>query len=397
MTVVDVGQPLPPQPVELPVCFLVPDTLRALQDLAAYWRRQHPAVRVVGVTGSVGKTTTKELIASVLSQRYRTAKSLGNYNNEIGLPLTMLRLEPKVEWVVQEMGMYALGEIAHLANIAQPAVGVVTNVGPTHLERLGSIEQIAQAKSELVDALPASGVAVLNGDDQWVRAMAERTRACTVLFYGLEPQNDLWADGIRSYGLEGLRLRFHFRDQVLHAHLPLLGRHSVYGGLAAAAVGVSLGLAWDEIISGLQDPSAQVRLMVVPGLHGTTILDDTYNASPASTVAALNLLEEMDGRKVAVLGGMLELGAYEAEGHRLVGRRAAEVVSVLVAVGKLAQLVAEEALAVGMPAGAVHIAAGNDQALQVLQEILVEGDFVLVKGSRGMAMEGIVAGLARGD
>ncbi len=381
----------------LPMCLLVPDSLRALQDLAAYWRRQYPECRVVGVTGSVGKTTTKELLAAVLRQRFSTVKSLGNYNNEIGLPLTMLRLHPGVEWVVQEMGMYDLGEIAYLAGIAQPEIGLVTNVGPTHLERLNTIERIAEAKTELVEALPPHGLAVLNGDDPRVRAMSERMGAERVVFYGLSPENDLWADEVHSYGLEGLRLRLNHLGQTIHARLPLLGRHSVYGALAAAAVGLHLGLAWDEVISGLRDRSAQLRLMVVPGIHGATILDDTYNASPDSTVAALNLLDEMDGRKVAVLGDMLELGSYEVEGHRLVGRRAADVVSLLVTVGKLGWLIGEEARAAGMPNGAVHIVSSNDEAVVILEKVLADGDFVLIKGSRGMAMEQIVAHLARAD
>jgi UDP-N-acetylmuramoyl-tripeptide--D-alanyl-D-alanine ligase len=398
VAVVDVGQRLKSgSPLSLPVCFLVPDSLRALQALAAYWRRQHPKCRVVGITGSVGKTTTKELVAAVLRQHFSTLKSLGNYNNEIGLPLTMLRLHSGVQWVVQEMGMYALGEIARLAEIAQPEIGVVTNVGPTHLERLGSIERIAQAKGELVQALPADGLAILNGDDEWVRPMASQTRARDVLYYGFQPDNDLWADEAQTHGLEGLWIRFHFRGQSVRARLPILGHHSAYGALAAAAVGLSLGLAWGEVISGLQDKSVQVRLLVVPGAQGTTILDDTYNASPDSTGAAMNLLAEMDGRKVAVLGDMLELGSYEVEGHRLVGRRAAGVVSVLVTVGRLGQLMADEAVAAGMPPAAVHAVADNDEAVRVLDRVLAEGDFVLVKGSRGMAMEGIVAKLARGD
>ncbi len=388
----DVGSEIP-----LPMCFLVADTLSALQTLAAYWRRLHPDCRVVGVTGSTGKTTTKELIAAVLQRRFSTLKSPGNYNNEIGLPLTMLRLHPAIEWVVQEMGMYDLGEIAHLAEIALPAVGVVTNVGPTHLERLGSVERIAQAKAELVQALPPDGLAILNGDDERVRAMATLTKARNAFYYGLEPHNDLRASDIQTYGLEGLLMSFHFRGESVRARLPLLGRHSVHGALAAAAVGLSQGLAWDEIISGLRDESAQVRLMVVPGAQGTTILDDTYNASPASTVAALNLLAEMDGRRVAVLGGMLELGSYEVQGHCLAGRRAAEVASVLVTVGELGHLIAEEAVATGMPPSAVHAVADNDDAVDVLHQVLVEGDFVLVKGSRGMVMESIVAKLARGD
>jgi UDP-N-acetylmuramoyl-tripeptide--D-alanyl-D-alanine ligase len=374
---------------------LVPDTLRGLQHLAAYWRSLHADCRVVGITGSVGKTTTKELVAAVLRQRFCTLKSLGNYNNEIGLPLTMMRLHPAVEWVVQELGMYSLGEIAYLAQIAQPEIGVVTNVGPVHLERLGSLERIAQAKAELPEALPAQGVAILNGDDPWVRAMGQQTKAQSILCFGLDSRNDLWADEVHSFGLEGLRLRFRYRGHSVHARLPLLGRHSVYGALAAAAVGLGIGLSWDEIISGLRDPSAQLRLTVLAGIAGTTILDDTYNASPASTTAALNLLAEMDGRKVAVLGDMLELGSYEVAGHELVGRRAADVVSLLVVVGQLGRLIGEEALAAGMPADAVHVVDSNQEAVEVLSRVLAEGDFVLVKGSRGMAMEDIVASLVR--
>lgn len=378
-----------------PMCFLVPDTLGALQRLAAHWRLKHAKCHVVGVTGSVGKTTTKEMIAAVLAQRFCTLKSQGNYNNEIGLPLTMLRLGPQIEWAVQEMGMYGPGEIAHLASIARPEVGVVTNVGPTHLERLGSIERIAEAKAELVAALPADGVAVLNGDDARVRAMASQAKKS--ILYGLQEDNDLWADGIRTLGLQGLRLCFHFLGESVPVRLPLIGRHSVYGALAAAAVGLQLGLGWDEVVTGLRDPSAQVRLMVVPGMQGATLLDDSYNASPASDVAALNLLAEMDGRRVAVLGDMLELGSYQVEGHRLVGRRVAEVAQLLVTVGSLGRIIAEEALQVGMAPVSVHITATNDEAVQLLQQLLLEGDFVLVKGSRGMAMESIVARLERPD
>jgi UDP-N-acetylmuramoyl-tripeptide--D-alanyl-D-alanine ligase len=396
--VVSVTQTLDAEsPVCLPLCLLVEDTLVALQTLAAYWRTQHAGCRVVGITGSVGKTTTKELIAAVLGRHFETVKSEGNYNNEIGLPLTMLRLHPAVDWAVQEMGMYALGEIAHLASIALPDIGVVTNVGPTHLERLGTIERIAQAKAELVQALPPQGVAVLNGDDERVRAMGALTPAERTLYYGLEPDNDLWADGIETYGLEGLRLRAHFEGDCVSMRLPILGRHSAYGVLAATAVGLSVGLEWGEIVDGLRDEQARVRLLVVPGLKGSTILDDTYNASPESTTAALNLLAELEGPRVAVLGDMLELGSYEVEGHRLVGRRAAQVVDLLVGVGERGRLIADEALAAGMPDSHVRAVASSMKVVEVLDELLPEGAVVLVKGSRGMAMEQIVAALARGD
>jgi UDP-N-acetylmuramoyl-tripeptide--D-alanyl-D-alanine ligase len=379
-----------------PLCLIVPDSLAALQRAAAHWRRQHD-VRVIGITGSVGKTTSKEVIAAVICQRFHTLKSRGNYNNEIGLPLTLLHLTDTHERVVLEMGMYDLGEIAHLASIGLPQIGVVTNVGPTHLKRLGSIERIAQAKAELPQALPPSsegGVAILNEDDHWVRAMADQTQA-RVFTYGLTPSADLWADDIESEGLEGIRFQFHQGRETIHAQVPMLGRHSVHTALCAAAVGLVEGLSWGEIMSGLRDQSTQLRLMAVPGPKGSTILDDTYNSSPASCVAALNLLEELDGRKVAVLGDMYELGSYEREGHEIVGRRVRDVADVLIAVGLLGRTIGEEALRAGMASKAVHLVETNAQATDLLETLIEAGDLVLVKGSRGMQMEEIVTALTQ--
>jgi len=389
----------------VPACFLVPDCLAALQQVAAFWRRQHDA-RVVGITGSVGKTTSKEVIAAVLGQRYVTLKSEGNYNNEIGLPLTLLRLTARHERVVLEMGMYALGEIAQLAEISLPQVGVVTNVGPTHLERLGSMERIAEAKTELPRALPPAnqgGIAILNADDPLVRAMAGETEA-GVFTYGLDPGADLWADGIESEGLEGIRFRLHHGRDTIHARLPMLGRHSVHTGLRAAAVGLVEGLDWEEIVAGLRDQSAQLRLVAVPGPSGSTILDDTYNSSPASCIAALTVLNELAGRergrrRIAVLGDMYELGAYEEEAHRVVGRRARQVADLLVTVGHLGRTIAEEALKAGMRVDSVHSVESNTQAAELLLTLIEPspgGDVILVKGSRGLAMEEIVTALQQG-
>lgn len=380
----------------VPVCLIVDDSLKALQRVAGYWRSQH-AVRVIAITGSVGKTTCKEMCAAVLAQRFCILKSEGNYNNEIGLPLTLLQLTAEHQAVVLEMGMYALGEISHLAEIAQPHVGLVTNVGPSHLERLGTIARIAQAKSELPRALPPGrdgGRAVLNADDQRVAAMRELTVADTFT-YGLDPRADLWADEIQSEGLDGIHFRLHYARETIHVRVPMLGRHSVHTALAAASVGLVEGLSWTEILSGLSDESVQLRLVAVPGPHDSTILDDTYNASPESSIAALNLLEELGGRKVAVLGDMYELGRYEEEGHKVVGRRAREVVDILVAVGSLGQLIGQEALVVGMNAGSVFLVDTNSQATDVVQAHARPGDIVLVKGSRGMQMEEIVAALTR--
>ena len=379
-----------------PVCLVVPDSLAALQQAAAYWRRQHD-LSVIGVTGSVGKTTSKETIAAVVQRRYRTLKSEGNYNNEIGLPLTLLHLTGDHEQAVLEMGMYDLGEVANLAHIALPRIGVVTNVGPTHLERLGSMERIAQAKAELPEALPPAdegGVAILNADDERVRAMAAQTRA-RVFTYGLRADADLWAGEIESHGLEGIRFSLHYSDQTIYAKAPLLGRHSVHTALCAASVALVLGLSWEEIIAGLHDQPSQLRLAAVPGPCDSTILDDTYNASPASSIAALNLLSELSGRKVAVLGDMYELGAYTEEGHRLVGRRAREVVELLVTVGPLGRIIGEEAREAGMAATAIYQVATNAEAAALVRGLVRPGDVILIKGSRGLKMEQLVNELAQ--
>lgn len=394
------------QDLNLPICLIVPNSLAGLQQLAAHWRRQHK-VRVTGITGSIGKTTSKEVIAAVLSQRYHTLKSEGNYNNEIGLPLTLLHLTAAHEQVVLEMGMYDIGEIALLVDIALPQVGVVTNVGPSHLERLGTIERIAKAKAELPQALPAAdkgGIAILNADDEWVSAMADQTRA-RVLTYGLSPDADLWADDIESDGLEGIRFQLHYGSETIHARVPMLGRHSVHTALRAAAAGLVADLSWAEIMAGLRAQSAQLRLVAVAGPAGSTILDDTYNSSPSSCIAALNLLDELGnrgkgGRKIAVLGDMYELGRYEEEGHRMVGNRARDVADILVTVGSLGRIIGEEALATGMAPDAVHIVETKAQAIELLRSLVEPspaGDKILVKGSRGMEMEEIVAALQTGD
>ena len=391
-----VSPPTLPSPWSLPVLLRVSDTLAALQKVAAFWRRRH-SPRVIGITGSVGKTTTKELIADVLSRRYRTLKSEKSYNNEIGVPLTLLQLTPKHERVVLEMGMYDVGDIALLADIALPHVGVVTIIGPVHLERAKTMERIIQAKTELVQALPPApeGVAVLNYDDPNVLGMRYATPA-RIFTYGLSPEADLWADQIEGLGLEGVRFRLHYRGDRLYVRIPLLGRHSVHTALRAAAVGLVEGLTWQEILEGLMAPSSQLRLVAVPGPRGSTILDDTYNASPPSMLAALNLLEELQGRKIAILGDMLELGDYEREGHEKVGLRALEVVDILVTVGPRGRIIGETALRWGMPPERVHILEDNAAAIHLLEDLVQEGDVILIKGSRAMQMEEIVNALSQG-
>jgi UDP-N-acetylmuramoyl-tripeptide--D-alanyl-D-alanine ligase len=380
-------------PGKKPYCLRVPDTLRALQQIARFWRRQLD-LRVIGITGSVGKTTTKEVIAEVLSQRFRTLKTSGNLNNEIGLPLTLLELGEEHERAVLEMGFYVPGEIRLLCELALPQIGVITNVGTVHAERAGSIEAIAQGKTELVSALPPApeGVAVLNFDDPLVRRMAGQTKA-RIFFYGLDPQADLWADGVEGLGLDGIRFRLHYRNETLYLRVPMIGRHSVQTALRAAAVGLADGLTWQEIVAGLRSGQTQLRLVAVRAENGALLLDDTYNASPQSTLAALNLLEELDGRRVAVLGDMLELGQYEEQGHELVGVRAAEVVDELVTVGERARMIAQAAMRAGLSPKRITQLAESQEAIDYLRERLGAQDAVLVKGSRGMRMDQIVAAL----
>jgi UDP-N-acetylmuramoyl-tripeptide--D-alanyl-D-alanine ligase len=378
---------------EGPFLLRVDDSLKALQTIARYWRRKQD-LRVIGITGSVGKSTTKELVAEVLSQRYSTLKNQGNLNNEIGLPLTLLRLGPGHQRAVLEMGFYVPGEIAFLCDLALPSVGVVTNIGTVHAERAGSQEAIARGKSELVHALPPApdGVAILNYDDPWVRWMADKTQA-HIFYYGLNRSADLWADEIESMGLEGIRCQLHYQGEELNLHVPLIGQHSVHTVLRASAVGLVEGLSWDEIIEGLQHSHTQLRMVAVHTENGALLLDDTYNASPESTLAALNLLSEMEGRRIAVLGEMLELGPYENTGHELVGMRAAEVCHELLAVGERGKMIAAAALSNGMREWSVKWVATVAEATDYLRGHLRENDVVLVKGSHGLRMDRLVSAL----
>lgn len=374
-----------------PYCLRVENTITALQQIARFWRRKLD-LRVIGVTGSVGKSTTKEMIAEVLSTRYRTLKSPGNLNNEIGLPLTMLRLSEGHQRAVMEMGFYVPGEIAFLCDIALPQVGVVTNIGTVHAERAGSQEAIAHGKAELVQALPAApkGVAILNFDDPWVRKMEEKTKA-RIFFYGLSPEAHLWADHVEGLGLEGIRFRIHYQGETLHVKIPLIGRHSVHTALRAAAVGLVEGMNWQEILEGLSQGHTQLRLAAVRSETGALLLDDTYNASPESMLAALNLLDELDGRKIAVLGDMLELGPYERGGHEMVGLRAAQVASVLLTLGERAHMIAEAARRVTRRTRTIIEFDELEPLMDWLNHNLTKDDTVLIKGSHGLRMDRITA------
>ena len=278
------------------ICLLVDDALLAMQQAATAWRKQF-GVRIIGVTGSVGKTSSKELIHAVLSSKFNTFKSPGNRNSVLGLPPALFELRPFHERAVLEMAMYTTGEIAEMCAMTQPDVGVMTIIGPVHLERAGSMDNIVAAKRELIEALPDNGVAILNKDDERVMDMADYTNA-QIFTYGLDKTADLWANNIHSMGLDGMRFALHHKGESFTVQLPMLGRHSVHTALRATAVGLVEGLTWEEIVLGLRGGmSGQLRLVAVGGPKDSIIIDDTYNSSPDSALAALNLLNDLNGRR----------------------------------------------------------------------------------------------------
>ena len=385
----------------------VPDALRALGAVAGWWRRRFDPL-VVGVTGSIAKTSTKEAVAAVLEGRFRTLRSAGNQNNEIGLPLTLLELGPEHEAAVLEMGMYVGGEIADLARMARPRIGVVTAVQAVHLSRIGSLDAIERAKAELVEALPASrsgGIAVLNADDERVTRMADRT-AARVVRYGFGSDADVRATRVESAGFGGMRFELRIAasaaggaEAVMPVSIPALGRLGVHNALAAAAVGLAAGLAPAELPAGLaRGWSAPHRVDVVDA-GGVRIVDDSYNASPGSVTAALDLLAGLPGRRVAILGEMLELGDAAEEGHRAVGAAAASTAELLVVVDGgpdgAASGISAGAVGAGMDPDRIVPVPDRDAALDAAASRLRPGDVVLVKASRGIELDQLVRDLAR--
>jgi alanine racemase len=351
---------------------------------------QKVGTEVIGVTGSTGKTTTKEVIAHLLTGLYPIFKNPGNWNGRYGLPLALGQLQPHHSLAVLEMASDARGEIADLAALAPPTVGVVTTVQPTHLEVFGDLDTIAREKSALVCALPADGIAFLNGDDPRVAAMAEVT-AARVVFYGRSESADLQATD-STVGVEGTRFTLTGKGiQPTAIIVPLLGQHAVYPVLAAIGVALHYRVPLGTIVTRLATmPRVPGRLNPLAGVNGSTLLDDSYNASPAAVLAALETLAELPARRrVAVLGDMSELGDYSEAGHAEVGRRAAEVVDLLVTKGERARLIAQAAEKAGLPTERIAITYTEEDALRATIATLGSGDVVLVKGGNSARMERI--------
>jgi len=372
----------------------VPDTLLALGDLAAFYRLKFEPT-VVGVTGSVGKTTTKEMIAAVAAAKGPVLKNAGNFNNEIGLPLTLLDLSPRHKTAVVEMAMRGAGQIDYLAKIARPSIGVITNIHMSHIELLGSMDAIADAKGELLDHLPEDGSAILNADDSYFDYLSRRAN-CRIISFGESPRAAVRA---HSAGIDAKGC-CHFDvvtpSGTFDVHIPVPGEHNIKDALAAIAVGEELGIGHDQIREALASfKPPEKRSNVIPSRSGFVVVDDTYNAGPASVKSALKTLSMMEGdRKIAVLGDMLELGDHAVEAHLEIGRTARELgIDMLVAVGELARLIARGAIDAGMPISAVVEFEDSAQAAHEVASKVRERDVVLVKGSRAMKMERVVEGL----
>lgn len=372
------------------------DTLRGLLDLAARERRDL-RVPVVGITGSTGKTSTKDFTAAVLSRRFRVVASPASYNNEVGMPLTLLGAPPETEALVLEMGSRGRGHVRLLCEVARPLVGVVTNVGVAHMELFGSPEVLREAKAELPEALPPEGTAVLNADDPVVRSYAARTPAAVVL-YGLGPEAAVRAEEVQlEETTAAARFRLVLPGGSAEVALPVPGEHMVPNALAAAAVGWVLGLAAEECAEGLARASlsaGRMRLLTTP--TGLRVLDDSYNANPTSMAAALKTARRMAGRArcVAVLGFMAELGPISVAEHERLGELVVRLgIHHLVVVGEEARLVGLSAVREGLEADRFTFCHEPEEAAEVVRRVACPGDLVLVKASRAARLERVVRAL----
>lgn len=385
----------------LSVVIKVEDTLIAYQAIARAYRRYF-AGPVLAATGSNGKTSTKDLTACVLNSALNTLKTEANFNNEIGLPLTLLQLDADHDAAVVEMGMRGLGQIEQLAAVAEPVIGIVTNVGETHMELLGSLENIAKAKGELIEALPENGTAILNGDNTFVAAMAEKAKlGVKVITYGIECEATVRAmpESIESEGfLTKFSVVFAGDEKEYPVELPLAGRHNIYNALAALAAGYALHLDPTEMIEALKDFKATGQRFeclekTIKWVGTLKIINDAYNASPMSMEAALDTLAETakDSRRIAVLGDMLELGDISVAAHKKVGQKAVETgVDYIITRGEMGYFVAVGAVMAGLEADKVFRAPDHQAAAAKLKEICHDGDTILFKGSHGMQMDKII-------
>lgn len=367
---------------------LVDDTLKALGKLAEYHRSRFN-IPVVAVTGSVGKTSTKEMIAAALSAKLKVHKTKGNFNNEIGLPLSVLELDDTYQAAVFEMGMRGFGEIDYLSRIAKPDVAVITNIGISHIERLGSRQNILKAKLEILHWMKDDGVVILNGDDELLSGLRGLLRQKT-LFYGMDESCDVRAVDLLSKGEEGVSFSVVYSNREHRYFVPAPGIHNVQNALAAIATAMVLGLDEEAVEKGLISYSGDRMRMNIMDVDGIKVINDAYNAAPASVGSALKVLCEIgsDRRKWAVLGDMLELGDWAEQAHRDIGIQVAESgIDFLIGIGELARWYVEGALDHGMPMENARLFQNADDAQAYISQRISKGDVILFKGSRKMQLD----------
>ena len=366
------------EPEETRPVILVPDVQQALERIAAAYR-ETLSLPVIGVTGSVGKTSAKEMIAAVLESRFKVLKTEGNLNNQIGVPMTVSRIEAEHEVAVVELGISGFGEMSALARIARPKIAVFTVIGHAHLEFLHDLDGVFRAKTELLDYLPEDGVVIVNGDDEKLRALRCPQRTLRV---GLGAENDVYAEALRPEGGQGMSCVLVCGERRIPARIPGFGKHLVYAALEGAAVGLVLGLTDEEIAGGIARFQAVGHRSAVTDTGFLTLIDDSYNANPDSLRLGLDSLLELPGRHVAILGDMLEMGEGAPELHRAIGRYAREKgLDLLLACGELSRGFVEGAGEIG------RWFESREALIAALPELLRRGDAVLVKASRGMRFE----------
>jgi UDP-N-acetylmuramoyl-tripeptide--D-alanyl-D-alanine ligase len=368
----------------------VDDTTKALQNLARSIRERQPFT-LIGITGSAGKTTTKEMIATLVGTERRTFKSWGNFNNVIGCPLCVDNTPDDAEVVVSEMGMNHKGEIALMAGLTHPDIGVYTNIGPVHIEFFGTVEKIAEAKRELLENVKPGGTIVINVDNEHVVRISQGFEGKKVT-YGIDHEAMFHATDVKERGLLGTT--FKLKDNPMELALP--GRHNLYNLLAAIATARVVGISWDGIMRGIQQlKPAYHRGVLVQTASGAQLYDDTYNSNPYALESALTLLEQADvrGRRIAVIGDMLELGERELDYHRESGRSVPKSIDVVVGVGKRSKALLEGAKEAGFGDDRLHHFDDAESAAQFLKTFIKDGDLVLIKASRGIGLDKIVTQL----
>ncbi len=371
----------------------VDSSLQAIKDIAEFYRKQLD-IKVVGITGSVGKTSTKEMIASVLSEKYRVLKTLGNFNNELGLPLTVFRLREEDEIAVLEMGISHFGEMHRLSKIARPDICVMTNIGQCHLEFLGDRDGVLKAKSEIFDYLAPDGTIVLNGDDDKLATLQE-VKGIQPVFFGIDSDRTISATQIHSLGLKGIACRICTGQGDFDVTIPIPGYHMVYNALAGTAVGLSLGMTTEEIKRGIEKLESLSGRFHIIETDNYTVVDDCYNANPVSMKASLKVLGDALGRKVAILGDMGELGENEQQLHEEVGVAAGQQgIQMLICVGALSEGMAKAARETNPQMEVIHKQT-LEEAIDSLPQYLKQGDTILVKASHFMHFEKIVEVLTK--